>query len=96
LNENIKEDQAFFRDSYLSLSGTDERTEYTQFTNTLGISLLEGFNKYAKFGLAAYATYEIRKYKQVADSMLYSANRDANLTPAPDFIIPGKNTDNVA
>ena len=96
LNENVKEDQTFFKDCYLSLSGTDERTEYTQFTNTLGISLLEGFNKYAKFGLAAYATYEIRKYKQVADSMLYSANRDANLTPAPDFVIPGKNTDNVA
>ena len=96
LNENVKEDQTFFKDCYLSLSGTDERTEYTQFTNTLGISLLEGFNKYAKFGLAAYATYEIRKYKQVADSMLYFANRDANLTPAPDFVIPGKNTDNVA
>lgn len=96
LNENVKEDQTFFKDCYLSLSGTDERTEYTQFTNTLGISLLEGFNKYAKFGLAAYATYEIRKYKQVSDSMLYSANRDANLTPAPDFVIPGKNTDNVA
>lgn len=96
LNENATEDKSFFKDCYLSLNGTDERTEYSRFTNTLGISLLEGFNKYAKFGLAAYATYEIRKYKQVADSMLYDKNRDVNLSPAPDFSIPSKTTENVA
>lgn len=96
LDSNSTEDRKYFENCYLSLSGTDERTEYWHLSNTLGVSLLEGFNKYAKFGLAAYATYEIRKYKQVADSTLYMADRDENLTPAPDFVIPGKESENVA
>ena len=37
--------------------------------NTLGISLLEGFNKYAKMGLAAYMTYEIRQFKLMPDTV---------------------------
>ncbi len=96
LNGNASEDKRYFNDCYLSLSGTDERTEYMSLSNTLGVSLLEGFNKYAKFGLAAYATYEIRKYQQVVDTMLYTANRDENLSPVPDFVIPRNKTENVA
>lgn len=96
IDENSAEDRKFYENCYLSLNGTDERTEYWHLSNTFGISMLEGFNKYAKFGLAAYATYEVRKYKQVADSMLYVADRDANLTPAPNFIIPQKESENVA
>ena len=96
LNENATEDRTFFKDCYLSLNGTNDRNEYSQLSNTLGVSLLEGFNKYVKFGLSAYATYEIRKYKQVNDSMLYAENRDENLSPAPDFTIPRNETKNVA
>ena len=33
-----------------------------QVKNTLGISLLEGFNKYAKAGLKAYATHEFKHF----------------------------------
>ena len=95
MNENVAEDKAFFENCYLSVNGTNERTEYSSLSNTLGVSLLEGFSKYAKFGLAAYATYELRKYKQVNDTMLYAENRDANLTPAPGYVIKGKDTENV-
>lgn len=96
IDGNTTEDCTYFENCYLSLNGTDERTEYSRFSNTLGVSLLEGFNKYSKFGLSAYATYEIRKYKQVVDTMLYVADRNESLTPVPDFIIPRKETENVA
>ncbi len=40
----------------------NDSTTYVGFKNTLGIALLEGFNKYAKAGLTAYASYKISKY----------------------------------
>ena len=94
--DSSTKDRTYYENCYLSLDGTDERTEYTRFSNTLGVALLEGFNKYVKFGLSAYATYEIRKFKQVTDKMLYAEDRNTNLTPAPDFRVPQKETENVA
>ena len=69
LNQNAAQDQSFFENSYLSLTGTDETTRYWHLRNTLGVSLLEGFNKYAKFGFSVYATHEMRRYKQVVDTV---------------------------
>lgn len=68
-NQSAAEDQAQFANSYLSLSGTNETTRYWHLRNTLGISLLEGFNKYAKFGFAVYGTHEMRRFKQVTDTV---------------------------
>lgn len=69
LNQNASEDQSFFENTYLSLTGTDETTRYWRLRNTLGVSLLEGFNKYAKFGFSLYATHEMRRYNQVVDTV---------------------------
>lgn len=88
LNSNIKEDTTFFKNTYLSLNGTSDDTKYWKLSNTLGIQLLEGFNKYAKFGLAAYATYEYRKYTQSTDSILYTSNKPSKLTPFPQINVP--------
>ncbi len=96
IDDNSTEDRTYFENCYLSLDGTDERTEYSRLSNTLGVALLEGFNRNFKFGLSAYATYEIRKYKQVIDSMLYVADRNQALTSVPDFKVPQKETENVA
>lgn len=82
LNNNANEDQRFFENSYLNIAGTDERTRYWRFRNTLGVSLLEGFNKYAKFGFAVYATHEMRKYYQVIDTVTGSSLAEG-LTPLP-------------
>ena len=68
-NKSGLQDTTFFQHTYLGLGGTDEQTRYFSLRNTLGISLLEGFNKYAKFGFAVYATHELRKYTQVTDSV---------------------------
>lgn len=41
----------------------DDSTSYVGIKNTLGISLLEGFNKYAKAGLTAFVSYKLSKYE---------------------------------
>lgn len=40
-----------------------DRTRYWTLRNTVGIALLEGFNKWAKAGLKAFASYEMRHYE---------------------------------
>lgn len=95
LNTTASEDTAFFSNTYLNLTGTDDQTKYWKLTNTLGISLLEGFHKYAKFGLAAYATYEVRKYTQTADTLETTSSSSGKLTTMPSVSIPQEYTDNV-
>lgn len=40
-----------------------DQYKYTTIKNTLGIALLEGFNKYVKAGLKVFASFEYRKYQ---------------------------------
>ena len=40
-----------------------DETKHLQIKNTLGIALLEGFNKYMKAGLKGFVTHEHRKYE---------------------------------
>ena len=95
INESSVEDADFFENNYLSLEGTNDYCEYWRLRNTLGISLIEGFKKNAKFGLAAFATHEYRSYKQPTDSMLYFPDKPAELTPFPTVSIPHKFSENV-
>ena len=67
VNNNAEEDQKYFKNTYISKNGTNDSTSYWSLRNTLGVSLLEGFNKYAKMGLAAYLTYEVRHFKLMSD-----------------------------
>ena len=68
-NENAQEARDFFEHTYINDRLTDDRTSYSTLTNTIGVSLLEGFNKYAKAGLAVYATHQLRSYKQTIDTL---------------------------
>ncbi len=69
INTSGREDTTFFDHTYLGLGGTDENTRYWRLRNTVGVSMLEGFNKYAKFGFSVYGTHEVRRYTQVTDSV---------------------------
>ena len=69
LNNSGSEDRNFFDHSYLDGDGTDESTRYWRLRNTVGVSMLEGFNKWAKFGFAIYGTHEVRRYTQVNDTI---------------------------
>lgn len=92
-NASGLQDTTYFAHTYLGLGGTDENTRYLSVRNTLGVSLLEGFNKYAKFGFAAYATHELRKYTQVTDSVT-GTELPAKLGVLP-VSVDAKHTDNL-
>lgn len=84
-DDDMGEVADFFANCYLSPELTRDVTSYWSMQNTVGVSLLEGFNKYAKFGLAAYVTYEINKYTQTPDTIDRSGG-DTGLTPFPEGI----------
>ena len=83
-NTDATNERDFWENHYLTADFTDEVTRYSSIRNTLGISLLEGFNKYAKAGLAAFVTHEARKYFQTPDTLAIAGDeRPAGLTPYP-------------
>ncbi len=51
---------------------TNDSTYYTSFKNTLSLSLLEGFNKYAKAGLSAFIEYEYRNISMMPRDSLHT------------------------
>lgn len=86
LDANSTDNSRFWENSFFSADDTHDMTRYSSVTNTVGISMLEGFHKYAKFGLAAYLTYELRKFTQT-DLTAYSDDgtfTGSGLTPLPD------------
>lgn len=77
-------EEDFWANHYISDAWTDDHTEYSSLRNTIGIDLLEGFNKYAKAGLSAFVTHELRKYTQSTDTIpLSGTERPEGLTPYP-------------
>lgn len=61
------QDMAFWENTFLDDNGTHDDARAMTIRNTVGISLLEGFNKWAKFGLSAYAQHEFNRYRQLCD-----------------------------
>lgn len=60
-SDNVKD---YYQNTYLDPENplVVDSTTYVGIKNTIGIALLEGFNKYAKAGLTAFASYKIGKY----------------------------------
>ena len=89
LNTNAQQDTSYFANNYLSVGGSDETAKALFVTNTVGVELLEGFQKWAKFGLGAYFTYEYRKYTQPTDTILDSKYPlPQGITPLPEGVRP--------
>lgn len=95
INGSPGEATNFFDHTYMSATGTRDVTSWSSLKNTFGISMLEGFHKYAKFGLAAYVTHELESYKQTPDTLTNYV--DLGLEPFPDGIesIAHKKTNNI-
>lgn len=55
------QNQQYFQNNYLTDVQRDE-TEQLAVKNTIGISLREGFNKWAKAGLTAFMSHEYRRF----------------------------------
>lgn len=93
-NTNSQQAKDFWTDFYLDPSETEDNTYLTQMTNSFGIEMIEGFQKWAKFGLSAYISYQTQKYKQTPyffQPELSEADID-RLTPMP----PNVNVPNTA
>ncbi len=99
LNSNAAQGDKFWENTYLASDGTNDETRYGDFSNTLGISMIEGFRKWAKFGLSAYATYSLRSFKQPGALMAGTAPDDEEepvLTPLPDgYTVKYKDSQNL-
>ncbi len=84
-NTNADEASEFWDNFYFDAGRTHDVTSYWSLRNTVGVSLLEGFNKYAKAGLSAYLTHEIRRYDiEVEPALIDAATRPEYLTPLPE------------
>lgn len=79
--DDASQDEKFWENTYLTKSKTLDETSYWSLRNTIGISIIEGFTRYAKAGLSAYVTHEIRRYNQTADTVARAD--DSDLTPYP-------------
>lgn len=66
----------YFANQYMPGDTIDDNFNYLSVKNTVGISLLEGFKKWSKFGLTAYATYDFQQFKMI-DSTFVADNRFA-------------------
>ena len=68
-----KVSEKYYRSDYSTLK-TDtilDHTKHFNLTNTFGISMLEGFNKWVKAGLKIFGTYEMKNYTMLeSDSIL--------------------------
>ena len=85
IDQSPTETKEFFENTYLDPNITRDRTTYWSLSNTVGVSLLEGFHKYAKFGLAAYITHQVRRYNMTADT-LDRSDENLGLTPFPEGV----------
>lgn len=84
-NTNGEQGRAFWTNHYFNPNQTDENTRYWALTNTIGVQMIEGFQKWAKFGLSAYASYQVRRFSQPTYFPMPAVpdNNEFPLTPLP-------------
>ena len=87
-NYNTSEGDRYWSNRYLTNDGTKDNTYLNTMTNTIGLELIEGFKKWVKFGLSAYASYQIQKYDQTTYYTPLDPEISALLTPLPDGVDP--------
>lgn len=71
--DEAQSDNSFFKNTYFT-NKTFDQTRQWALRNSLGIELLEGFNKWAKAGLSAYAMHEVAKYMQTPADTISGVN----------------------
>ncbi len=92
VNTEVHEDTTFFANTYLSDKGTNEKSEYWALSNTVGITIHEGLSKYFPMGIGAYATYEVRQYHQITDTLAPGEQLAPHLAIHPDYNIAARTT----
>lgn len=99
VNNNRAEGAKFWNDTfYLTPDNTQDLSYYTSLTNTLGLNMIEGFQKWAQFGLSAYASFEYRRFKQTTGYALPELTEEqlSSLTPLPAGVsVSPKHSENI-
>ena len=85
---NADDNKNYFKNSYINDGITNDTTSYWKISNTIGVSLLEGFSKRAKMGVSAFATYEVRRFKLMPTPSPESANTPPQLPMLPEEEYP--------
>ena len=72
--------QDYYANTYIDPenSNINDSTSFISVRNTVGISLLEGFNKYAKMGLTAFASYKFSKYQMMSTDIYRKDHMNEN------------------
>ncbi|MDE7411467.1 MAG: putative porin [Paramuribaculum sp.] len=84
VNETQEDADAFWGRAYINLGSSTNPTSYWSLRNTVGLSLHEGFNKYAKAGLTGFLSFQHNKFTQCVDEVPISGDgRPTTLTPYP-------------
>lgn len=83
-NEDTDGAEKFWKNRYLTTGVTHDNTYASTLSNTVGIELLEGFRKWARFGLSAFITHELRHYAQTAYTASPEESSESGLTPLPE------------
>lgn len=83
LNSNPTQAAKFWENHYLNATETTDNTYLNQMTNSLGFEIIEGFRKWAKFGLSAYVSYQIQKYNQTTHYHAPDESDNSVTTPLP-------------
>lgn len=90
-NRNSEQGNQFWENTYFTSDRTDDRTKYWTLSHSVAVQMIEGFQKWAKFGLAAYATYEMRNYRQINPAKIIPEDGQEDLTSSiPEFNIEPK------
>lgn len=90
INKNSAQ-RDFWQNTYFNLNETNDDAYYWKISNSVGLELIEGFQKWAKFGLSAYVTYDIDKYRYAVNGLQDIINNpppqeeetENGLTPLP-------------
>lgn len=94
-NNNAQEGNQFWANRYLSPTLTDDDTYMNMMTNSIGLELIEGFRKWVKFGLSAYVSYQIQKYRQTTFYTPINEEDIEYLDPLPEGLyVPDSATKN--
>lgn len=84
INKNASEAAKFWENTYFNNNQTRDDNYRWSISNTFGVEMIEGFQKWAKFGLSAYATYEFDKFKFKVEGLDSYLENLETLTPLPE------------
>lgn len=88
--------QDFWKQTYLTTGVTADDTYYSDLSNTIGIQMIEGFRKWAKFGLSVYAKHQYQHFVQTDDTLNRTVPLPEGLDPLPEgFSIAGRHNRNL-